>query len=586
MDNKGLLFSIPASLLAGTILVGASQMTTLLPMAVSPNSNQQVLVKMPVMGGFQPVGFWGGIALAVGGVVVPILLSPKEDEPEYLRFQGSYQPPTLVLQPPTLATVGQPQQEAYYEEPSYSCDDLSQEQEEYQYFDQAEVANEPVSPIPVVFPSYRQPEPVEFLQNAKQQESPVGKSTPEDRKAVGLPDCPPFIPQVDVVESESENLELEEDIWGDYDNDEKNVWDESNNYEAGEDNDFDESHEEDDNEDESEPVVSVPPVILPSPQQAPVIAYSHRAIQSPTAEIRFEEPDICEAIAATNKPVILCSPPGTGKTSTIRAVIRAIFESSPQSEIHIVDRKNGSGKNSGRWMGLEKIEGVVVAPPSRDLSLLTEKINKVAGIVEKRRKMSVQELASQHDVWLILDDYLALYETAKLVLPKEQITSNHVGLCDIAFDGRELKVRIVIITHSPNCVDLGFSGGQKKSFAFFVLGFLDASQGKRADGGFGAISAALAQITIFPNKSDRDKLQATFDEVCRASIENSRPMFLTTMGTPRLGLMPDLSWTRTYQLPLDFSGLDSESEKSDQEDSEPDALDYLARFWDTHRNKD
>jgi hypothetical protein len=179
-----------------------------------------------------------------------------------------------------------------------------------------------------------------------------------------------------------------------------------------------------------------------------------------------------------------------------------------------------------------------------------------------------------------------MYETSKLVLPKEAVVSNHVGLCDIAFDGRELKVRVVIITHSPNCEDLGFSGGQKRSFAFFVLGFLDSSQGKRADGGFGAISAALAQITIFPNKADRDKLQATFNAVSKASIEHGRPMFLTTMGTPRLGLMPDLGWTRTYQLPLDLSQFNNIPELEIESSKEPDAIDYLARFWEQHRSKD
>lgn len=571
MHNKGLLF-IPASLVAGTILVGASQMTTLIPMAVSPNSNQQVLVKMPVMGGFQPAGFWGGIAIAVGGTVLPILLSPKEDEPEYLQFKG-YQPPTLVLEPPTLATVGQPQQlqteEDYYD---YDC---GEQELSPAYHQQPVAVSEPASPIPVVFP-VRQPEPVEFLQNAK--EYPVGKSTPEDLEfPAGLPEEKPFFVPVQVDEPDSEDLV--EDIWG-----EENDSDEDDEVWNSCDNEY-ESEEEDDDEGEGESTVSFSPPVAPPPSQAP-IAYSHRIVQPSRKEIKFEEADICEAIAATNKPVILCSPPGTGKTSTIRAVIRAIFELSPQSELHIVDRKNGSGKKSGRWMGLEKIDGVVVAPTSKDLSLLTKKINLVAGIVEKRRKMSVQEVAQQHDVWLILDDYLAMHETAKLVLAKEEVTSNHVGLCDIAFDGRELKVRVVIITHSPNCEDLGFSGGQKKSFAFFVLGFLDASQGKRADGGFGAISAALAQITIFPNKADREKLQKNFDEVCKASVDYGRPMFLTSMGTPRLGLMPDLSWTKEYQLPLDFSNLDSESEQLEQEEDEPDALDYLARFWDTHRNKE
>jgi DNA polymerase III delta prime subunit len=603
MNNKGLLLAIPISLLSGTILVGASQMTTLLPMAVSPNSNQQVLVKMPVMGAFQPIGFWGGIAIAVGGTVMPILLSPKEEEPDYLKFQ--YQPPTLVIEPPTLATIGH------------------QPEQEYQ-------PSEPASPVPVVFPQrVPQPDLVEVLQNAKQQEFPVGKFTPEDRELVGLPDRyeTPELPvfqqepeqgiwdesdddDQDTYRDEVEEVEpsvfqqeenLAEDIWGESDDDDQDTWnncdDESCEDETGEDDD--ESYEEDEDEDESEPVVSIPSPVFTPPPQTPVIAYSHRTVQSTAPEIKFEEASICEAIAATNKPVIICSPPGTGKTSTIRAVICEVFKQDPSAELHIVDRKNGAGALSGRWMGLEKIPGIVVAP-DKHLELLLDECEAVANIVDKRRHIPKSEIPKQHNVWLILDDYLAMYERSKSLartLPKTsplkiKLASYHADLCDIAYDGRELKVRVVMLTHSPNCEDLGLTGGQKKSFAFFVLGFLDKTQGQRADGGFGAISAALAQPSIFPNIADRDKLQKDFEKVSLASIEQGRPMFMTTMGIPRLGLMPDLSWTETYQLPLDFSQIDSQAKQEfqaelEQEDGkEPDAIDYLARFWDTHRAKD
>jgi hypothetical protein len=574
MNNKGLLLAIPISLLSGTILVGASQMTTLLPMAVSPNSNQQVLVKMPVMGAFQPIGFWGGIAIAVGGTVMPILLSPKEEEPDYLKFQ--YQPPTLVIEPPTLATIGH------------------QPEQEYQ-------PSEPASPIPVVFPQrVPQPDLAEVLQNAKQQEFPVGKFMPEDREPepLDLPDRYEKPVELPVFQQEKN---LEEDIWNESDNDNQDTWgvceDESCEDETGEDDD--ESYEEDEDEDESEPVVSIPSPVFTPPPQTPVIAYSHRTVQSAAPEIKFEEADICEAIAATNKPLIICSPPGTGKTSTIRAVICEIFKQDPAAELHIVDRKNGAGALSGRWMGLEKIPGVVVAP-DKHLELLLDECEAVAEIVDKRRNMSKSEVAKQHNVWLILDDYLAMYERSKSlarIVPKDsplkmRLASYHADLCDIAYDGRELKVRVVMLTHSPNCEDLGLSGGKKRSFAFFVLGFLDKTQGQRADGGFGAISAALAQPSIFPNIADRDKLQKDFEKISLASVDQGRPMFLTTMGVPRLGLMPNLSWTETHQLPLDFSQIDSQAKQEsqaepEQEDGkEPDAIDYLARFWDTHRAKD
>lgn len=589
MNNKGLLFSIPASLLVGTTMVGASQMTTLLPMAVSPNSNQQVLVKMPIMGAFQPVAFWSGIAIAVGGTIVPILLSPKEEEPEYF-YQGGYQPPTLVIEPPTLATIGQQQEEFQYDQ---------QEQE----YHQPVAVNEPASPIPVVFPQRaKQPEPVEFSQFAKQQEfeefAPVGKFTPEDPELpIGLPEMPASVPHFEVLEQEPqyESTENLEDVWGDDDDDdqgddESDIWNEFD--EVGEESGY-EPYEEDEDESEGESIAS-PTSPVSSHSKPTPIAYSHRTVQPSDSEVKldkFEEPSICEAIAATNKPLIICSPPGTGKTSTIRAVITEIFRQDPSAELHIVDRKNGAGKESGRWMGLEKIPGVVVAP-DKHLGLLLDKCDLVADIVEKRRQMHKSEVVKQHNVWLILDDYLAMYERSKTlltILPKDsdikmKLASYHADLCDIAYDGRELKVRVVILTHSPNCEDLGLSGGKKRSFAFFVLGFLDKTQGLRADGGFGAISAALAQPSIFPNKHDRDGLQKYFNEVSRVSTERGRPMFLTTMGTPRLGLMPDLSWTETYQLPLDMSALDSEPKQEDEKKT--DALDYLARFWDTHRNKD
>jgi DNA polymerase III delta prime subunit len=457
-------------------------MTTLIPTVLSPNSNQQVLVKMPLMGMFAPLGFWSGMAIAIGGSVVPLLLVPKEDEPEYL-----YQvpcAPTVALPETNLATVAAP---------------LPLQMPEVK--------------IPVAV--QRQPE-LELVEQDYQQ--PLVKSRPGDA----------LIP---VAPLALEDLEDSDDF---------------------EEFDLEDSYE-DDPENSSEDCESSSPPISISPI-APTISYTHRSTPATkeTRTMKFEEPDICEAIAASNKSVVLCSPPGTGKTSTVKAVLAEIFKRDPNAEIKIVDRKNGRGAQSGRWMGLEKIPGVVVVPTEKDLSPLVLAVQYIAGIVEKRRQLSVEQLKAQHDVWLVVDDYLAQYVMFPLLLEKEQIRQLTASLYSIAFDGRELKVRFILITHSPNCDEIGFSGGSKQSLAFFVQGYLDRTVEKRADGGFGAISAALAVNSIFPNPATRKSLMETFVPVCQEAVRCDRPAFLTTMGTPRLGIMPDLRWTKEYQLPIQF----------------------------------
>lgn len=105
------------------------------------------------------------------------------------------------------------------------------------------------------------------------------------------------------------------------------------------------------------------------------------------------------------------------------------------------------------------------------------------------------------------------------------------------------------LEESPNASDIGFSAPVKKGAALFVLGRVGNENSWQEDGGFGALWDALTFNAVFSNKLQKESLVNQLPALETASKECGHPVFLTTMGRPRLGLMPDLGWTESHVIP-------------------------------------
>lgn len=255
-----------------------------------------------------------------------------------------------------------------------------------------------------------------------------------------------------------------------------------------------------------------------------------------TDYLKYADPNICRAIASSDKSLFVCSTPGSGKSTTIKASILEVLKIYPSAEFHIVDRKNRP------WMGLEKVPGLVAVPKKRDYTPLLKKVEYVSERLDYRRSLSPEEVEKLHPLILIVDDYHSLRSNFKNYLTAKQTGIVEGDLNEIITDGREFKVMVWIISQSPNATDLGFSAAIKKGAGIFVLGRININPDTgEEDGGYSAIWDIITKDYTISSEQIRKSLQQLMPEIQVASTNTGRPAFFTTMGRYRLGLMPDLN---------------------------------------------
>ena len=279
------------------------------------------------------------------------------------------------------------------------------------------------------------------------------------------------------------------------------------------------------------------------------VSYTHKTSTQDKKTLldEYEDPLLCSKMAKSNKSIIICSPPGTGKSTLVEGFVAELFKNRPDSELHIVDQK---GKT---WLGLGKIPGVVVMPTRDDFGSLVDKIATVSSILEERLEEAKQRKAQglpeihYHPVWLILDDYLSLYDNLSNVLESDVVNRVKSDLKYIITVGREYNVMALVITHSPNVDDIGLSDPVRKAAGIITLGRIDPD---RDDGGFMAIWDMICKGNIVTSRPIRDRLQETMRLVEPYCTANKRSCFFSTMGQVRIGIVPDLSWVAGYQLDI------------------------------------
>ena len=112
-------------------------------------------------------------------------------------------------------------------------------------------------------------------------------------------------------------------------------------------------------------------------------------------------------------------------------------------------------------------------------------------------------------------------------------------LNQIVAQGRELKVHLILVGQSHLCGEIGFSTAMRRSFAVLAQGRM----GKNRDVGYEPIAATIEDPNMFRNRADREALMRSFQEaIVIAQKRDDRPVLLTTMGTPKIALLPDLKY--------------------------------------------
>lgn len=258
--------------------------------------------------------------------------------------------------------------------------------------------------------------------------------------------------------------------------------------------------------------------------------------------------DIISELANLTAHLLIVTRTRAGKSTLLLTVIHKGIDSHKGLELYIVDPKTTN------WLGLQRIKGVVtyltddINNPKLAIEQAEPTIKKVYGIFAERKALFQQHLMGKgskpsfHPVWLIIDEWYSLYDKIKRVWKDSPIIN---WLNEIVAQGAELGIHLILVAQSHLVSEIGFSTTMRRCFEFVCLGAISAS--------FEPILAAVADANLFALRQQREELVLTANYAIRHC--GKRRVILTTQGTPKIAILPDLSWVHhvVVELPESYS---------------------------------
>lgn len=250
--------------------------------------------------------------------------------------------------------------------------------------------------------------------------------------------------------------------------------------------------------------------------------------------------DIIGEIAATDLHILIATKTGAGKSTTLKAVIYRISQENPSAKFAIIDPKTTD------WLGLQRSSKCVTYleqdTTSEQLDAALSSIENIFNTLQLRKNQKQQALKNGRDIpefnsqYLIIDEWFSIYDSIKRQKREDAFME---PLNQIVAQGRELKVHLILVGQSHLCGEIGFSTAMRRSFAVLAQGRM----GKNRDVGYEPIAATIEDPNMFRNRVDREALMRSFQEaIVIAQKRDDRPVLLTTMGTPKIALLPDLKY--------------------------------------------
>lgn len=255
--------------------------------------------------------------------------------------------------------------------------------------------------------------------------------------------------------------------------------------------------------------------------------------------------DILSLLSQTTLHILLACMSGAGKSTTLRVLIFLILHRNPQAQFFIADPKTTD------WLGLQRFPGVVTylnGNETEQLLDLAAVVGRVFQILEQRIaavQRALQRGESRqdyHDVYLLIDEWFSLYDALSRIDSK---TKRELGLDavvgwinTIIAKGRELKVHLFLVSQTHLSGETGISTAMRKSMAIIAQGFISPS----GDGGYASIEGVIGDANVFRSQSQREALfHLLYDQAVPQSERLSQPILLTTMGVPKIALLPNLA---------------------------------------------
>ncbi|MEM9245233.1 MAG: hypothetical protein AAGA67_05780, partial [Cyanobacteria bacterium P01_F01_bin.153] len=312
-------------------------------------------------------------------------------------------------------------------------------------------------------------------------------------------------------------------------------------------------------------MVNVPGLFSP-PSHEPEEAVSH-AQQLINNHTNNELGDLLYHLAVGELSGLLACKSGAGKTTSLHYCLAEYQNRFPRGTLTIGDPKGS------QWLGLENCPGVVhqlvtdrpcfpdaavdldddTLLVASELVVLSEVIDKTwhryRDRVKQRARLAKQgqPMPELEPHLTILDDWYGLLNKWHSFAPATRkalgIHNLIVKLNDIITRGRELKVRVLLITQSHLCGEVGLSGALRESVVAVAQGRESADKGS----GFGSVERLVKDHNVFPTDITRDALkQSLAFAIATVTDDDSpykgTPVLASTQGKGFVGLAGDLRW--------------------------------------------
>jgi len=255
------------------------------------------------------------------------------------------------------------------------------------------------------------------------------------------------------------------------------------------------------------------------PQSAPLLldAFEEEIIDIPQV--------LADGICSGIKPghVFMSCKSGSGKTVTVRAMMRAMIEREPVQFV-IVDYKGST------WLGLEKTKNICEVRENHDIEKLLKWVQGLKSILNKRIEDRKNGGSPQERIVLIIDEWPSIWDLAREARLEKELL---FGLNALIRLGREDKVNVWIVGQSHLTGECGFSRQTQDNCDLFALGRGEDLQ---------SVKKMINDQWIVHDDVTRNELK----QQLRNMTTDDRPIaFLAAAG--KLGKLPDLrdytDWT-------------------------------------------
>lgn len=272
------------------------------------------------------------------------------------------------------------------------------------------------------------------------------------------------------------------------------------------------------------PVVSN--VVTP-PQWAP-----KPTVSQPATPQAFSCPMLDE-IVSSKRSTVAAAPSGTGKSVSRAYVLSQFNQKYPDGEIYVISQKNDS------FQGLREAGRLQVFDIMNPAAAF-EQLKIVFDVFDDRRKALEGDRGAfdSKPVRLLIDDWHSIYDSIKgTEYYKKELKQL---LSTIVTVGREMNVCLWIDTQSYNLASLGLAedANIRLSLNITCQGYSFVDSEGMLQGDYAMISNLLANRYLVPEGADLLKTQ--YEQLKAQSKAQKTPVIFTSVGRPRLALLPDL----------------------------------------------